>query len=96
MYAEWSEYPGTEGVTGSYYVLEVSGEQQKSTIWEQEYDLNGPGSILTFSAKSVPIKVLIEYTSGDLRVDQYVDGKWSNLLSEYSPKKINTKIILCS
>lgn len=86
MYAEWPEYPGTEGVTGSYYVLEVSGEQQKSTIWEQEYDLNGPGSILTFSAKSVPFKVLIEYTSGDLRVDQYVDGKWSNLLSEYSPK----------
>ncbi len=83
MYAEWPQYPGTEGITGSYYVLEVSGEQEYNTIWEQEYDLNGPGGILTFSAKSVPIW---GFTSGDLHVEQYIDGEWSNLLSEYSPK----------
>lgn len=83
VYAEWPEYPGAEGVTGSYCVLEKSAEQQHRTIWDQEYNLNGPGSVLTFLAKSVPY---LGFTNGDLRVDQYVDGKWSNLLSEYSPK----------
>lgn len=78
MYAEWPEYPGTDGVTGTYYVLEKSTEQRQSTIWEQEYNLNAPGDTLTFAAKSVLIKVVIDYTSGDLYVDQYVDGNWSN------------------
>lgn len=83
MYAEWPQYPGTEGVTGSYYVLEESAERQHSTIWEQEYNLNGPGGTLTFSAKSAPI---LGFTGGNLHVEQYIDGEWINLLSEYSPK----------
>ena len=83
LHAEWPSYPGTAGISGSYNVLDESEEQQKSTIWHKEYDLNGPGNTLTFSAKS---EKLLGFSNGNLKVAQYVDGNYIILVNEYSPK----------
>jgi len=83
LHAEWPSYPGTAGISGSYNVLDESEEQKKSTIWSKEYDLNGPGNTLTFSAKS---EKLLGFSNGNLKVAQYVDGNYIILVNEYSPK----------
>ena len=49
--AEWPSYPGTAGITGSYNVLDDASEKEINTIGEQVYNLNGPGAVLTYSAK---------------------------------------------
>jgi len=87
--SNWPVYSGQDGIAqenGIFYVLKQDAEQEHHTIWEKAYDLNGPANVLTFSAKSVAIKIGIEYTNGDLYVAQYVDGKWNDLMHEYSPK----------
>lgn len=83
LHAEWPAYIGTDGITGQYDVLNKSKQDTISTIGEREYNLNGPGGKLTFSAKSVPI---LGFSGGNLHVAQYVDGVWSDLMHEYSPK----------
>lgn len=71
LHAEWSSYPGSAGISGSYNVMDESSEWNKSTIWSKEFDLNGPGNTLTFSAKCVPI---LGFWDGDLHVQQFVDA----------------------
>lgn len=78
VYAEWPEYPGTEGVTGSYCVLEVSGEQSVTAFdGIKEYDLNGPAGTLAFSAK----KAINLPDAGKLHIFQYIDGQWNEIWS---------------
>ncbi len=84
--AEWPSYPGSAGISGSY-VLNEPSEWKKSTIWEKEFDLNGPGNTLTFSAKCVAISWI--FWGGDLHVQQYVDGSWSSDLMSQTPPKDN-------
>ena len=83
--AGWPSYPGTDGINGTnpYYVLNKSSEVKKSTIWEEEMNLNGPGSTLTFSAKR---EKLMGFTAGPVHVSQKVNGTyeevWSNNLQK--------------
>ncbi len=78
--AEWPSYPGSAGISGSY-VLNEPSEWNKWTKWSKEFDLNGPGNTLTFSAKSDPAGL------GDLHVQQYVDGSWSSDLMSQKPPR---------
>ncbi len=81
--AEWPSYPGSAGISGSY-VLNEPSEWNEWTIWSKEFNLNGPGNTLTFSAKCVPF---IGVWGGDLHVQQYVDGSWSSDLMSQKPPK---------
>ena len=84
MYAEWPQYPGTKGVTGSYYVLDESAESSISAFdGSKEYDLNGPASTLEFSAK----KAVNLPDAGKLHVFQLVDGQWKEIWSNKLAKK---------
>lgn len=67
-------------------VLEMLNEVSWSTIDERVYDLSGKPATLTFEAKREPIKVLIEYTGGNMNVDQYVNDSWQEVFSEQMPK----------
>ena len=79
MYAEWPDYPNKDGITGSYYVLDESGEHSLSSAGSgesYEYNLKGPGAVLTFSAK----KSSRLPDAATLQVFQYIDGVWSNAI----------------
>ena len=78
LHAEWPAYAGTDGITGQYDVLNKSELHTLSsagiTSESYEYELNGPGNVLTFSArKSTRLP-----DAAKLRVYQYIDGNWSN------------------
>lgn len=75
MYAEWPEYPGTEGITGSYYVLDESGEHSLSTAENYDYKLKGPGETLTFDAK-INKRLSTSFDGSTFQVLQCIDGKW--------------------
>ena len=76
---------------GVYYVLYDTSEKNFSTISDQEYTISGPGAQLYYEAKCVPIKVVIEYWGGDLKVGQYVNNDWSDALFSEKPPKNSYK-----
>lgn len=69
VWAEWPIYSGTTSLSTGY-VLDASGEVKINLYAEKEYALAGPGATLQFDAKKGG------YTTGPLRIDQYVDGVW--------------------
>lgn len=75
-----------QNIQGECYVLE-EGESNFSTIDSKEYYLPENSEYLTFDAKCVPIKVIIEYWGGDLKVAQYVNGSWSDAVFSETPPK---------
>ena len=62
------------------------GEHNFSTISEKVFTLNGEPDELTFQAKCVPIKIVIDYWGGDLKVAQKVNGSWERVFSHTPPK----------
>lgn len=71
VWAEWPTYSGTTSISTGY-VLDASGEVKINISDEKEYALSGPGATLQFDARKGG------YTTGPLRIDQYVDGVWKN------------------
>ncbi len=80
----WSSYPGTEGIkneSGTYYTFVHISEESGGTIWSKEYNLNGPSAQISFSAKRQVTSV------GNMKVAQFVNGKWENIFDENPGKK---------
>lgn len=71
VWAEWPTYSGTTSISTGY-VLDASKEEKININAEKEYALSGPGATLQFDARKGG------YTTGPLRIDQYVDGVWKN------------------
>lgn len=71
VWAEWPTYSGTTLISTGY-VLDASGEVKIGLYDNEVYDLSGPGATLLFDARKGG------YTTGPLRIDQYVDGGWKN------------------
>jgi hypothetical protein len=75
--------------TAECYLLGPTREDRFSTISSKEYDIDltkGEAYQLTYEAKCVPIKFVIEYWGGDLYAAQYVNGKWEDIHNETPPK----------
>ena len=70
-WAEWPEYSENTSISTGY-VLDASEEVKINLDAKKEYALFGPGAILQFDARKGG------YTTGPLRIDQYVDGVWKN------------------
>lgn len=87
----WSGSGQGTNVGGVWYALYSADEANFSTISEKEYTLSAPGANLTYDAKCVPIKVIIEYYGGPLKVAQYTNGSWSGSLFEEQPPKNSYK-----
>lgn len=72
---------------GVWYALYSTDEAHFSTISSKEYNLQAPAESLTYEAKCVPIQVIIEYYGGDLKVAEYVNGKYGDALFSQQPPK---------
>ncbi|MBQ0154454.1 MAG: Ig-like domain-containing protein [Bacteroidales bacterium] len=91
VWGAWSGSGQGTNVGGVWYALYSADEANFSTISEKEYTLSAPGANLTYDAKCVPIKVIIEYYGGPLKVAQYTNGSWSGSLFEEQPPKNSYK-----
>ena len=75
-WAKWPEYSGTCNQSG-FVVYDASLEL--NTIDSEEINLAGPGAKVTFEAKHTLTG------AGDMKVAQYVNGKWSSSLWNANP-----------
>lgn len=65
-------FMATTSAWAQCYVLNEPSEVKIGLNDDKEYSLTGPGSTLTFDARKGG------YTTGPLRIDQYVNGNWEN------------------